>query len=158
MAWPKTGAGSVATGYLASGVTTIRWGSTDLVSTVNGVSCAAGVGVVTRFSQKQIVDTIRLPNGDGLTSTRVSIIDGVQWDVTIRDTTALVASAAQMQIGMGAVIVDAGGMITGTGSTGVGKTYACTIVDIQYEAAPKQAGERHLTVENLVLIESQAGS
>jgi hypothetical protein len=87
------------------------------------------------------------------------IVDGVQWDVTVRDTTALVASAGEMQVGMAAVIVDAGGMITGTGvAAGVGGKYACTIVDLGYETAPKQPGERNITVENLVLIESQGAS
>lgn len=157
MAWPTTG-GSVASGVLIQSATTIRWGSGDLVKSINSVTATGTVAVVTRFSQRALVDNIKLPQGDGLTSSRVQIHDGVQWDITVRDSVGLVAAAAKIQIGMSVVIVDAGGMITGSGTTGVGAVYTATIVENGYETAPKTAGERTLTVENLVLVESQTGA
>lgn len=163
MAWPTTGSGSVSSGYLSQGVTTIRWGSADLLKswTPAGGSVVPSTGtvaVVTRFSQRQLVDNIKLPQGVGLTSTRVMIVDGAQWDLTVRDNTGWVASQANMSVGDTVVIVDAAGMIFGSGTDGVGQVYTATIVDNGYEAAPKQPGERTLVVENLVLVESQAAA
>ena len=154
MAWPTTGAGTLGSGYLATGVTTLRWGSKALVTKIAGSAVTAGVAVVTRFNQRNLVDNIKLPNGDGLSATRVQIIDGVQWEVTIRDDTSWSALPA---IGSAVVIVDAAGMIypAGTGPGVPGNLYLATILDNGYDTAPKQPGERTLTLENLVLIESQ---
>lgn len=148
MSWPTTGAGSLASGYLASGVTTIRWGSDELVQNVNGVATSSFL-IVTRFTERNLVDKMNFPQGDGLTSTRVMIVDGVQWDVTVRDSTALTGLP---KLGTSVTIVDAAGLIDA-----VGETYTATVVESTYETAPKQPGERSLTLENLVLIESQTG-
>ena len=149
MSWPTTGAGSLSSGYLASGVTTIRWGSDELVQSLNAQAVSSFL-IVTRFSERNLVDNIKLPNGDGLTSTRVMIVDGVQWDVTVRDSTAITGIP---KIGTQVTVVDAAGLIDA-----VGEVYTATVVDSGYETAPKQAGERTLVLENLVLIESQSGS
>ena len=151
MAWPTTGAGSLASGYLAQGVTTIRWGSRELVTSINGTAVnGTTVAIVTRVNERNLVDNIKLPNGDGLSITRVQIVDGVQWDVTIRDDTGI---TNRPKIGTTVVIVDMGGLIDA-----VAEKYSATVVESSYEAAPKQPGEISLTVENLVLIESQTGS
>lgn len=150
MAWPTTGAGSLASGYLASGVTTIRWGSKELVTSIGGTANdGISVGVVLRINQKSLVENIKLPGPIGPTSTRVQIIDGQQWDITMRDDTAL----GLPRIGAAVVIVDMGGHI----ST-VGLKYAATVIENGYDTASKQAGERNFSVENLILIESQTGS
>lgn len=145
MAWPTTGAGSLASGYLAQGVTTIRWGSAELVTTIAGTAVnGTTVGIVTRFNEKPMVENIKLPNGDGLTTTRVQLVDGYQWDVTIRDDTGI---TNRPRIGTVVVILDAGGLI-GT----VGTAYNAIVVEAGYDTAPKQPGEFSLTVENLTLI------
>lgn len=148
MAWPTTGAGDIATGYAAQGVTTIRWGSRELLKkigsqNVDGVS----VGVVTRFTQRSLVNVHKLPNGDGLTVTRVQLLDGVQWDVTVRDDTEITSRPV---IGQTVVIVDGGGLVPG-GSPGT--RYVGRVVENGYEAAPAQPGEFTVTVEALTLIE-----
>lgn len=150
MAWPTTGAGTLAGGYLATGATTIRWGSKETVTSIAGTANnGTSVGIVTRINQRSLVDNVKLPNGDGLTSTRVQIIDGQLWDVTIRDDTAL----GLPRIGAAVVIVDMGGHI----ST-VGLKYTGTVTDNGYDTASKQAGERTFSVESLILIESQIGA
>ena len=150
MAWPTTGAGSLASGYLAQGVTTIRWGTKELVTSIAGTANnGTTIGVVTRFNQRTLVDNNKLPNGDGLTSTRVQIVDGQTWDVTIRDDTAL----GIPRIGAAVIVVDAAGHIGN-----VGLKYSATVIDDGYDAAPKQPGERNFSVESLILIESQTGS
>jgi hypothetical protein len=142
-AWPTTGAGSLSTGVLASGVTTIRWGT-------KGIGQNTGWLTVLRFAQKTMAENIKLPNGDGVTATRVLIVDGQQWDLTVRDDTAIVPP----QVGDSVTVVDAGGLIGGTAADAV-KTYTATVVDSGFDTAPKQAGERVITVENLLLVESQ---
>jgi hypothetical protein len=148
MAWPTTGAGTLASGYLATGVTTIIWGSLDLLANIGGVAMSGALGVVTRFSERPLVDNIKLPNGDGLTSTRVQIIDGTHWEVTVRDDSRI---TVRPKIGNTVLIYDAAGFIS-AGAGGTPTSYIATVVEANYEAAPKQAAEFTITVENLTLI------
>lgn len=151
MAWPTTGAGSLASGYLAQGVTTIKWGSKQLVQSVGSVATSSFL-IVTRFEQRSLVDNIKLPNGDGLTSTRVQIVDGQVWDVTVRDDTQLTGTGLP-KIGVSVTVVDAGGHIDVAG-----EVYTATVIENGYDAAPKEPGTRRFSVENLLLVESQTGS
>ncbi len=147
MAWPTTGAGTLASGYLATNVTTIVWGTLDLIAKIGDVPLSGSLGVVTRFSERPLVDNIKLPNGDGLTSTRVQIIDGTHWEVTIRDDTRI---TKRPKIGNTVLIYDAAGFIS-AGAGGTPTSYIATVVEASYEAAPKQAAEFTITVENLTL-------
>lgn len=142
-AWPDTGAAPTS-GVSMAGVTTIRWGTRGLLQ-----SPGSGAYVVLRFNQRELVDNIKLPNGAGLTSTRVLVSDGVQWDVTVRDDTAFVPPQAGDTIS----IVDAAGLILGT-TAGAIKTFTATVVESGFDTAPKQAGERALVIESLRLVES----
>lgn len=143
--WPP--ASGTTTGYeVDGGVTTIRWGTDGLVPISAG---SATYYICTRFSQKELVDAIKLPNGTGLTSTRVRIRDGIQWSVTVRDDTAWTAPV----VGDAVTVVDAGGFIS-SGRL----TYQATVVDNDYDTAVKQPGERVLVLERLVLIETAVGT
>lgn len=142
--WPTTGAGTPGTAYSAQGVTTIRWGTKDLITTTGWL-------VVTRFTQKTLVENIKLPNGDGITATRIQLMDGQQWDVTVRDDTAMVPP----QIGDTVAITDAGGLIGAGTIYTTTLRYTATVIETGYDAAPKQPGERTITLENLLLVESQ---
>ena len=147
-AWPDTGAAPTS-GVMIGGVTTIRWGSKGLLQ-----SPGSGAYVVLRFNERELAENIKLPNGSGLTSTRVLISDGVQWEVTVRDDTAFVPP----QVGDTVSIVDGAGLILGT-TAGAIKTFTATVVDSGFDTAPKQAAERTLTIESLKLVESdQTGS
>ena len=148
MAWPTTGAGTLASGYLANGITTIVWGTLDILANIGGVAMSGSLGVVTRFSQKPIVDNIKLPNGDGLTSSRIQIIDGCQWTLTIRDDSRI---TVRPKIGNTVLVYDGAGFVS-AGAGGTPTSYVCTVVEADYETAPKQAAEFQITVENLTLI------
>lgn len=149
--WPTTGAGSLATGYVASGVTTIRWGTGEIVTSINGGAVnGTTVGIVTRFNEAALVENLKFPNGNGVSITRVQVVDGVKWDCTIRDDTGI---TGRPKIGTTVVIVDAAGFIDQ-----VAEKYSATVVEGGYDTAPKQPGELTFTVENLVLIESQTGT
>lgn len=144
MAWPAIP--GVTIGYIAQGVTTDRWGTDGLLQ-----SPRVGAGsyyVVLRFNQRPLVDNIKLPNGVGVTATRVMIVDGVEWTMTVRDDTRMTPPA----VGGTITIVDGAGLL-GV----VGLAYTATVIEPTYDTSPKQAGERVFTCENLVLIESQTG-
>lgn len=142
MAWPS----SQSSGYTATGNTTIRWGTDGLLTSPAPSTGVNGTGfyVVTKFSQKQLVEAIKLPNGTGITTTRILLVDGTDWNITVRDESTM----SPPLIGGTVTIVDAGGLISSARAS-----YSAVIIDNNYEAAPKQAGERTITVERLRLIE-----
>lgn len=144
MAWPPTS--GVSVGYAVDGITTIRWGTEG---TLQSPKRASGYYTVLRIDEKELVEVIKLPQGTGLTASRVRIKDGAHWAITVRDDTTMTAPIC----GTSLSIVDMAGMI-GT----VGLRYNATVVENDYNTAVKQPGERVLVAENLRLIESQSGS
>lgn len=149
MAWPTTGVGSLASGYLAQGITTLRWGTDEVVQQINSVAVASFL-VVLRASERALVTNNKLPQGDGVTKGRVQIVDGVAWDLVVRDDTG---ATGLPKIGTSVTVVDMAGLIDA-----VGEVYTATVVESGYDANVGQAGERTITVENLLLVESQTGS
>lgn len=157
MAWPTTVSGTLTSGIAGQGaVTTLRWGTNEAVTLING-STVSGIGVttaiVTRFNERAIVENIKLTNGAGVTTSRIQIQDGVQWDITIRDDTGMTGSVLP-KIGNTVTLVDAAGIVAGSPGT----AYAGTVVETGYDAAPKQPGERTITVEKLRLVETASWS
>lgn len=146
--WPPTAGTSV--GYLATGITTIRWGSEGLLQSPKPSS---GWYAVLRFNQRTLVDNIKLPNGSGVTSTRVQIVDGQQWELTVREDNTMTPP----QVGDSVTIVDAGGLIGGATASTI-LTYTAVVEGSGFDTSPKQAGERTLTVSNLLLVDSQTGA
>lgn len=150
-AWPVTGAGALASGYVQSGVTTVRWGSGEFVTSVNAVAVnGTTVGIVMRATQRALAENIKLGNGMGVSITRMQIVDGQSWDITMRDDTGI---TGRPKIGTAVIIVDGAGHLGN-----VGLKYTSTVIEGGYEVAPKTPGELTFSVENCVLIESQTGS
>lgn len=146
MAWSSYTGTTPDTGVSASGTTTIRWGTKEVVTSLGGGAVnGTSVAIVTRASQRALVENIKFLNGSGMTATRVLVADGVQWDITVRDDTGITGT---IRPGQAAVIVDMAGLIGAEGTS-----YTAKIVDSGYDAAPKQPGERTLTIEYLTLIE-----
>jgi len=143
MAWPTTGNGSTASGYIASGTaSTILWGTKDF-STITGWL------TVLKVSQKTIVAfEEHLPNGDGLTAGLVQGIDGVVWDVEVRDDVNQIVS--DLQVGKRLYLRDGGGLIPG--NTNRLQTYLCIITENGWDTAPKTAAGRTLTLKKFSLI------
>lgn len=136
----------VAPGVIAEGIaaTTVIWGTYGAVTQINESNVDPEVAIVTRFHQRALVDNIKLPNGDGVTTTRVQVMDGCQWDVTVRDDSNL----TMPYIGDTITILDNAGLL---GASGL--AYIATVVEGAWDTAPKQAGEATFTVEALTLIE-----
>lgn len=146
MAWPITVTGTTTSGVRADGVTTVHWGTYDILSTVNGLSVTGGtIAIVSRANQRTLAESIKLPNGSGVTTTRVQIIDGEQWDVTVRADSRLDSNTPA--VGTKVLVADMGGHL-GT----VGAYITCRVVESGFEASVKNAGERTFTVEKLALI------
>ena len=166
MAWPTLNA--PANGFLIQGRTTIIWHTDDMVPLVAGIDTTSGNGtygaaVVTRFNQRTLNDNIKLTGNVGHTTTRILIIDGAQWDVTIRDDTRF--GTTSPAVGMRVTIIDAGGLLGSiTIANGSGtptsltsrKSFRATIVESNWESSPKNPGERSFTIEKLVLIDENA--
>jgi hypothetical protein len=147
MAWPATLTGSPTTGITgASGNTYIRWGSDGLLQNPKP---AGGYYVVLRFNEAPLVEPIKLPNGVGITTTRMFLVDGVQFSITVRDDSRMTPPV----VGSTISIVDAAGLLGA-----VGLRYNAVVMNPSYDTAPKQAGERVIMAENLVAIDSQASS
>lgn len=137
---------------MAQGVTGMCWGTDGLLQSPKPGSGYAGTGgfyVVEDFNEKELVDNIKLPGGTGPTLTRVQIVDGLQWAVTVRDDVNMSPPKTGTTVG----IVDAGKILAATA-----KYYTATVVENDYKAAPKTPGQRVLVVENLINIESQVGA
>jgi len=143
-------------GLILDGVTTLEWGTEGDMA---GGTAAAGANganygyyVVTSFQQRPVLAfNEKLPNGNGITSSRVIGIDGIQWEITVRDDTRFAAPA----VGSTVYLRDRAGMLGAFGfPTGSPKsTVAATVIEPRYQGGPKQAGERSITVEKLTLID-----
>lgn len=153
MAWPTTPTGSTTNGVRADGITTLRWGSKDVVTVINGTTFAnSNVAIVTRVTQRAIVENLKYTNGDGITTSRVQLVDGVQWEFTLRDNSGATTAGitGRPVIGSSVTISDMAGLIDQ-----VAEYYVATVVESAYDTAPKQPGEFNITVESLTLIEDQ---
>lgn len=135
MAWPTPLNGSV-TGIAAQGAdaTHIRWGTESLW----------GIFIVTRATQKPLNENIKLQQGRGLTSTRVQIVDGNVWELTVRDDDRMTVPA----IGTVATVVDIAGLLGTAGASVTGR-----IIENGYDVSPKSPGERTITIEKLTLVD-----
>lgn len=143
--WPSVS--GVTTGFEMDGITTIRFGTDGLLQSPRHNN--GDFFTVLRFNQKPLIENIKLPNGTGITTTRILLKDGHTFDITVRDDSEM----APPWPGDTWVITDAGGLLP----NGVpGAVYSCTVVDGNYDTAVKQAGERGIQLENLTLVDSQS--
>lgn len=139
-------------GLTIKGVTTIMWGTPGILVSPKP---ASGYYAVLRVNQRPILDRSKLPTGAGQTSTDVILQDGVTMEMTVRDDSQMTPPV----INTACTVVDISGLIGLSGSTPLaGVTYSARVVDNNYETAVKQAGERVLVLDNLVLIDSQTTS
>lgn len=143
--WPAVS--GATPGYVAKGKTTIMWGSNATLSTP--FPSGGGFYTVTKASQKPIQDRTKLPNGNGVTTSDVMITDGVSWDLTVRDDSTFTPPLTNTTV----TVVDLYGYL---GNAGL--VYIARVLDSNYETGIKQAGERGIQLENLLLVDSQNSS
>lgn len=156
MSWTAPTTGATGVGILVkqagqtAGVTTLRWGTDGLLQSPKPADSFA---VVTRFSQAPIVENIKLTNGNGLTTTEVDIVDGTTWNITVRDDNRIWNTSSGIRINSEITIVDMGGLISTPGLI-----YTARVKNPNYEAAPKQPGERVITAIRLTAIDTGSGT
>lgn len=140
MAWPTIPTGTLTNGIIGQGDSTyFRWGTAGVVTNT-------GWYLVTRAAQRPKKEDFESNNGDGIQSGRVQMIHGVVWDLTVRDRTDMTPP----RIGQYVTVVDMAGIC---GTKVVGATYNAYVLDGNYDAAPKQPGERVVVLERITLIE-----
>ena len=140
--WPPVS--GTTPGFVVKGKTTIQWGTDGLLS--SPYPSGGGFYTVTKFNQKPILDRTKLPNGTGITSSDIMLTDGQTWEITVRDDSTMTPPAINATISL----VDA---LSINGSSG--QVWTARVVDHNYDTAAKQAGERVLICDNLILIDSQ---
>jgi hypothetical protein len=126
-----------STGYLAQGVTTIKWGTDGMT----------GFTTVIDFNEERDVEKMYVENGTGVPTTRILLDKGARWNITIVDDTRLTPPIIGAQLVMTDVL-----------STGVIYTFQGVVVENNYQAARKQEGHRIIQVESLTLVDTTAAS
>jgi hypothetical protein len=141
MAWPTVPTGTLTAGVVGQGteVTHMRWGTKDAVN-------AVGWYVISRVAQRLKKEDLQFDNGDGVQSGRLQLVHGSVWDVTVRDSTLMTPP----RVGQFVTVVDMAGFV---GTKVPGTYYSAYVLDSNYDAAPKQPGERVIVLERITLIE-----
>lgn len=143
MAWPTLPTGTLTNGIVGQGdVTYMRWGTKDAVTTT-------GFFLIQRISQRPKKEDFESTNGDGIQSGRLQMMHGNVWDVTVRDRTDMVPP----RVGQYVTIVDLGGLLGALNAAWAYRAVTAYVLESNYEAAPKQPGERTIVLERITLIE-----
>lgn len=145
------GYSSPGTGVTVDGVTTIYWGTDSSMADANNGN--AGYYIVLDISQEQ-VEAFRenLPNGNGITDTVVLGIDGVRWNLRVRDDSRMTPPNVGVQVyinNAGALPIYSGGSFITTRTR-----YRGRVRSASYNITPRSNGERTIVVERLTLVDS----
>jgi hypothetical protein len=141
-AWPATSNSTV--GFIQTGSNII--GTDGLLQSPKP---SIGFYVITDFEEESDIETEYLTNGTGIKANRISFIHGAIWNITVRDDYSMTPPRQNSSVN----ITDAACVIPG--NTDPTAVYTANVRKASYKTAPKQAGERILTVENLILIDEQ---
>ena len=143
MSWPPTP--NSAVGFLATGVTSIRWGTDGIMPNTSPNGSGGGYGgfyTVESMRSADEIDNIYIAQGSGLKATRIQLIQGRSYTITMVDDTFFTLTSASNYIELWDVI--SGGTVQ----------YAnCRVTQNGYSANRGVEGKRELTVEVLTLIE-----
>jgi len=123
-------------------VTHMRWGTKDAVTTT-------GFYLITRIAQRPKKEEFESTNGDGIQSGRLQMIHGTVWDVTVRDRTDMTPP----RVGQYVTVVDLGGLLGTLNAAWAYRSVSAYVFDSNYDAVPKQPGERAIVLEYINLIE-----
>jgi len=133
MAWPPTTNINVTgLGYLGSQPATLAWGTDGLYSTA----------IILSQRSQQMIEEIKVENGNGVTATQVLINDGTQIEITVIDDRALTWPLSGTTITM----------LTPLPTGGAATSETLEVVDNSYQAARKAPGERTLLCKRYTLV------
>ena len=161
MAWPP----SYSAAYSGSGYTYIKWGTDGILAAANGTTGAGlpviGTGtaaggvidttaiggsgvnqyIVESIRGNDEIDTYYIKQGSGFKATRIMLVQGRKYVLTVVDDANMIAPKANSK----AYIIDIQG--------GANSLYYFTVIENGYNAAREVEGKREITVEYLNCIE-----
>ena len=163
MSWPP----AQSAAFITSGYTTIRWGTDGILANLNtsgtpgnpsnsgqilGSGSQGGGVTVSNYGGFYIVESIRgndeieniyIEQGTGLKATRIQLVQGRKYVMTVVDDTNILPPFANSKV----YIVDP------LGSGGTIHFLQCSVVENSENLARKVEGKREITVEYLTCIE-----
>lgn len=128
MAWPP----APSTGYIAEGVTNIRWGT-------EGTQFNGFAAIVKSIRANDRVQEFTVENGTGLTATEILLDDGVDYEITIVDQATLPAPSIGDVVALDNPLDGVSDM-------------SFLVCNNNYNAARKQDGERVILAKAFTLI------
>ena len=153
---PPTSPTIQASGFVHAGVTTLVWGTQGL-AVFNGTAGSDidtannGYYIITDYKQHLKKDIDYGENGSGVECRRTTIVHGQTWEITVEDNNNMTPPTQNTTITCYDILSK------GTASPLVAKAiWTATIIESEYTVAPKRAGMRTLTAENLTLVDSQS--
>jgi hypothetical protein len=134
--------GATDSNVVDAGVTTLRWGTGGLLS------ANLKKAIVESADEETDVEKIYVEQGDGMRATRFLLIQGRTYNFTVVDDNTVFTSGSP-NVGQNVSVVD----MLSTGASQV-KAYG-TYVAQRVNAGRKVEGKRVMTLENMVLIDTQ---
>ena len=139
--WPP----AYTTAFLAQGVTTIRWGTDGIMANTapngNGAGGFAGFYTIETIRGTDKVDTMYIEQGSGLEATRIQLIQGRRYTMTVVDDTNMVPPSFATKLSFVDTI------------SGGAATYLFQLIENGDNTVRKAEHKRELTVEYLTCIE-----
>jgi hypothetical protein len=140
MAWPP----APTTAFLTSGVTTIRWGTDGIMANTSPNGSGGGFGgyyTIETIRGTDKVDTMYIEQGSGLEATRIQLIQGRRYTMTVVDDTSMTPPSFATKLSFEDTI------------SGGAALYLFQLIENGDSTVRKAEHKRELTVEYLTCIE-----
>jgi hypothetical protein len=140
MAWPP----APTTDFLTSGVTTIRWGTDGIMANTSPNGSGGGFGgyyTIETIRGTDKVDTMYIEQGSGLEATRIQLIQGRRYTMTVVDDTNMTPPSFATKLSFEDTI------------SGGAALYLFQLIENGDSTVRKAEHKRELTVEYLTCIE-----
>ena len=142
-------AGLTPTGYTASGITTLLWGTDGLLASPAPGGSFAGTGfyIVESLDETTKAEQVYIENGTGIEAARINLTHGHRWNLTVQDDTNI--NGAALEVGQTVTVMDGAGLLGGARTA----TYTAVVLSVSERFARKAAATRTIEVEKLTLVD-----
>jgi hypothetical protein len=137
MAWPPA---LPSVGFKAEGFSTFIWGTSGFANQSPIVSSY----IIKSVRPTERTEQLIIENGDGLTSTQILLLDGINYEITVVDDSSVIPPISGT---VGSIIVPSLGM----NGTIQNTTFQCFVVGTSMNLARKTEGERVFEIKTYVL-------
>ena len=141
-------AGLAPTGYTASGITTLLWGTDGLLASPAPGGSFAGTGfyIVESLDETTKAEQVYIENGTGIEAARINLTHGHRWNITVQDDTGI--NGQSLEVGSTVTVVDGAGLLGARTAT-----YTAVVLSVSERFARKSAATRTIEVEKLTLVD-----